>query len=150
MSLWYFLYPRICRVSKKNEIIEEVVHNHSRGLSKDEALTLLEKEQLDSDELEALIEARTLKMLDFTLIDVREMMEYKMSHIVGTDALVPTSNFYAEIEKFNDKKNEAIVVYCLSGSRSYQVQHAMKSLGFKQVGNLQHGTMSFAGETKQG
>ena len=150
MSLWYFLYSRICRVSKKNEIIEEIVHNHSRGLSKDEALKLLEKEQLDSDELEALIEARTLKMLDFTLIDVREMMEYKMSHIVGTDALVPTSNFYAEIEKFNDKKDEPVIVYCLSGSRSYQVQHAMKSLGFKHVGNLQHGTMSFSGETEQG
>ena len=144
------MYPRICRVSKKNEIIEEVVHNHSRGLSKDEALTLLAKEQLDSDELEALIEARTLNMLDFTLIDVREMMEYKMSHIVGTDALVPTSNFYAEIEKFNDKKDEPIIVYCLSGSRSYQVQHAMKSLGFKHVGNLQHGTMSFLGETERG
>jgi len=144
------LHPRICRVSKKNEIIEEIVHNHSRGLSKDEALKLLEKEQLDSDELEALIEARTLKMLDFTLIDVREMMEYKMSHIVGTDALVPTSNFYAEIEKFNDKKEKPIIVYCLSGSRSYQVQQAMKSLGFKHVGNLQHGTMSFSGETEQG
>ena len=119
-------------------------------MSKDEALTLLAKEQLDSDELEALIEARTLKMLDFTLIDVREMMEYKMNHIVGTDGLVPTSNFYAEIEKFNDKKDEAIIAYCLSGSRSYQVQNAMKSLGFKQVSNLQHGIMSFAGETKQG
>ena len=145
-----FCTPEFAESQKKSEIIEEVTHTHSRGLTKEEALTLLEKEQLDSDELEALIEARTLKMLDFTLIDVRELMEYKMSHIVGTDALVPTSNFYAEIEKFNDKKEEPIIVYCLSGSRSYQVQHAMKSLGFKHVGNLQHGTMSFSGETEQG
>jgi len=113
-------------------------------------LELLKKEQLDSDELEALIEARTLNMLDFTLMDVREMMEYKMNHIVGTDVLVPTSNFYAEIEKFNDKKDESIIVYCLSGSRSFQVQHAMKSLGFKHVGNLQYGTMSFSGDMQQG
>ncbi len=145
-----FCTPEFAEAQRKSEIIEEVVHTHSRGLSKDEAITLLQKEQLDSDELESLLEARELKMVDFTLIDVREMMEYKMSHIVGTDAIVPTSRFYAEIEKFNDKKDEPIIVYCLSGSRSYQVQHAMKSLGFKQVGNLQYGTMSYAGETERG
>jgi len=145
-----FCTPEFAKAQTQNEVIEEVVHQHSRGLTQDEAQILLVKEQLDSDELEALIEARTLKMVDFTLLDVREAMEYKMNHIVGTDALVPTSNFYAEIEKFNDKKNEQIIVYCLSGSRSYQVQQAMKSLGFKNVGNLAHGTMSFAGETAQG
>jgi len=146
VSLWYILYPRVRRGSKKNEIIEEVTHTHSRGLTKEEAEILLVKEQLDGDELESLIEARTLKMVDFTLIDVREQMEFNQSHIVGTDALVPTSNFYAGIEAFNDKKDSQIIVYCLSGSRSYQVQHAMKSLGFHTVGNLAHGVYSFKGE----
>jgi ferredoxin-thioredoxin reductase catalytic subunit/rhodanese-related sulfurtransferase len=145
-----FCTPEYAKAQTKNETIEEVVHQHSRGLTEDEAQILLVKEQLDSDELEALIEARTLKMVDFTLLDVREAMEYKMNHIVGTDALVPTSNFYAEIEKFNNKKEEQIIVYCLSGSRSYQVQQAMTSLGFKNVGNLAHGTMSYAGETQRG
>ena len=145
-----FCTPEFAEAQKKNEIIEEVVHTHSRGLTKDEAITLLQKEQLDGDELESLIEARELKMVDFILMDVREMMEFKMSHIVGTDVVVPTSRFYAEIEKFNDKKEEPIIVYCLSGSRSYQVQHAMKSLGFKHVGNLQYGTYSYAGEMERG
>ena len=145
-----FCTPEFAKTQTQNELIEEVVHQHSRGLTKEEAEILLVKEQLDSEELEALIEARTLKMVEFTLLDVREAMEYKMSHIVGTDALVPTSNFYAEIEKFNDKKGEQVIVYCLSGSRSYQVQQAMKSLGFKNVGNLSHGTMSYAGETARG
>jgi len=145
-----FCTPEYAKVQTTSETIEEVVHQHSRGLTQEEAQILLVKEQLDSEELEALIEARTLKMVDFTLLDVREAMEYKMQHIVGTDALVPTSNFYAEIEKFNDKKSEQVIVYCLSGSRSYQVQQAMKSLGFKNVGNLAHGTMSYSGETAQG
>ena len=145
-----FCTPEHAESQKKSEIIEEVVHQHSRGLTTEEAITLLAKEQLDGDELEALIEAKALNMVEFTLMDVREAMEYKMSHIVGTDALVSTSRFYAEIEKFNDKKDEPIIVYCLSGSRSYQVQHAMKSLGFKHVGNLQYGTMSYSGETQQG
>jgi len=145
-----FCTPEHAEAQKKSEIIEEVVHQHSRGLTTEEAITLLEKEQLDGDELEALIEAKTLNMVDFILMDVREAMEYKMNRIAGTDTLVPTSRFYAEIENFNDRKDEPIIVYCLSGSRSYQVQHAMKSLGFKQVGNLQYGTMSYSGDMEQG
>jgi len=130
--------------------VEEVVHTHSRGLTQEESELLVKKEQLDGDELEALIEARALKMVDFILLDVREQMEYKQSHIVGTDKLVPTSNFYAEIEELNDKKDEQIILYCLSGSRSFQVQNAMASLGFKKVGNLAHGIYTFKGEMEQG
>ena len=106
------------------------------------------KESLDSEELEALLEARTLKMVEFTLLDVREQMEFNQAHIVGVDALVPTSSFYAAIEEFNDKKDEQIILYCLSGSRSAQVQQAMKSLGFNKVGNLAYGISSFRGETQ--
>ena len=146
MSLWYFLYPRVRRGSKKNDIVEEVTHTHSRGLTQEEAELLVTKEQLDGDELEALVEAKTLKMVDFILMDVREQMEFNQAHIVGTDALVPTSNFYAGIEAFSDKKDTQIILYCLSGSRSYQVQQAMKSLGFNKVGNLSHGIYSFKGE----
>jgi rhodanese-related sulfurtransferase/ferredoxin-thioredoxin reductase catalytic subunit len=145
-----FCTPEYAASQTKAEIIEEVVHTHSRGLTQKEAELLLIKEQLDGEELEALMEARALKMVDFVLLDVREQMEYKQSHIVGTDYLVPTSSFYAEIEKLNDKKDEQIILYCLSGSRSYQVQHAMKSLGFKKVGNLAHGIYTFKGEMEQG
>ena len=106
------------------------------------------KEQLDSDELESLIEARSLGMISFTLMDVREKMEYDQAHIVGTDVLVPTSNFYAGIDAYNDKQSERIIVYCLTGSRSYQVQQAMSTLGFKKVSNLVQGISSFRGETQ--
>lgn len=85
-------------------------------------------------------------MVDFILMDVREQMEFNQSHIVGTDVLVPTSSFYAKIEEFNDKKDEQIILYCLSGSRSHQVQQVMKSLGFKKVGNLSHGIYGYSGE----
>ncbi len=145
-----FCTPEYAKVEQQNSTIEEAVHQHSRGLTADEAKVLLEKEQLDGDELEALIEARTLNMIDFSLLDVRELMEYKMGHIVGTDALVPTSQFYGEIENHNDKKPYPVIVYCHTGSRSFQVQHAMKSLGFKQVGNLRYGIISYAGEVQRG
>lgn len=135
---------------KKKDEIEEVVHQHSKGLTQEQATILLGKEQLDGDELEALLEARELKMIDFVLVDVREHMEYQMGHIVGTDILVPTSQFYAKVEELSDKKDTPIIVYCHTGSRSYQVQHAMKSLEFKQISNLQYGIISFNGDTQKG
>jgi len=141
-----FCTPEFAEAQKKNEKIEEVTHAHSRGLTQDEAEILLMKDQLDGDELESLIEARKLGMVSFTLIDVREQMEYDQAHIEGTDVLVPTSNFYAGIEALNDKQSEQMIVYCLTGSRSYQVQQAMGTLGFRKVSNLSHGISSYRGE----
>ncbi|RLA58510.1 MAG: sulfurtransferase, partial [Epsilonproteobacteria bacterium] len=134
----------------KHDEIEEIVHQHSKGLNKEQARTLLKEEQLDGDELEALLEARELGMIHFILVDTREFMEFQMGHIIGTDTLVPTSQFYTKIEELSDKKSEKIIVYCHSGSRSYQVQHAMKSLGFEDVSNLRPGIIGFSGETQRG
>ena len=90
-------------------------------------------------------------MVNFTLVDTREHMEYQMEHIVGTDVLVPTSQFYAKAEEeLAGKKAENIIVYCHSGSRSYQVQHAMKGMGFENVCNLRPGIIGFSGETQRG
>ena len=146
-----FCTPEYAAAQAQHDEIEEIVHTHSKGLTKEQAEILLKEEQLDGDELEALIEARKLGMVDFTLVDTREHMEYQMEHIVGTDKLVPTSQFYAKVEEeLAGKKSEPIILYCHSGSRSYQVQHAMKGMGFEQVGNLRPGIIGFSGETQRG
>ena len=145
-----FCTPEYAAAQAQHDEIEEVVHAHSKGLTKEQAETLLNEEQLDGDELEALIEARSLGMVNFTLLDVREFMEFQMGHIVGTDALVPTSQFYAKIEEHHDKKHTPVIVYCHTGSRSFQVQHAMKSMGFEKVSNLRPGIIAYAGETQRG
>jgi ferredoxin-thioredoxin reductase catalytic subunit/rhodanese-related sulfurtransferase len=145
-----FCTPEFAEREKKKSKIDEITHTHSRGLTKEEAQTLLQKEQLDGDELESLLEARELKMVDFLLMDVREYMEYQMAHIVGTDILLPTSQFYAKIEEHFDKKDKNIILYCHTGSRSYQVQYVMKSMGFKHVGNLTYGIISFGGKIARG
>ena len=145
-----FCTPEYAAAQTQHDEIEEAVHTHSKGLTKEQAETLLNEEQLDGNELEALIEARSLGMVNFTLLDVREFMEFQMGHIVGTDALVPTSQFYAKIEEHNDKKHTPVIVYCHTGSRSFQVQHAMKSMGFEKVGNLRLGIIAYAGETQRG
>jgi len=77
-------------------------------------------------------------------------MEFQMGHIAGTDVLVPTSQFYAKIEEHSDKKKHPVIVYCHTGSRSFQVQHAMKSLGFEHVSNLRPGIIGYTGEIQKG
>lgn len=146
-----FCTPEYAQTQAQHDVIEEIVHQHSTGLTKEQARVLIKEAQLDGDELEALIEAKKLGMIDFTLVDTREFMEFQMGHIVGTDVLVPTSQFYAKVEEeLGGKKEEAIIVYCHSGSRSYQVQHAMKALGFTHVCNLRPGIIGYSGEIQKG
>jgi ferredoxin-thioredoxin reductase catalytic subunit/rhodanese-related sulfurtransferase len=140
-----FCTPEYAQKKAKEKEIEEVAHTHSRGLTEDEAKTLLEKEQLDGDEVEALLEARELGMVDFKLIDVREPMEYEMSHIKGTDELLPTSQFYSWIEKLIKEKKH-IILYCHTGSRSYQVQHILQAQGKRDVSNFTYGIITYPGE----
>ncbi|WP_456380617.1 ferredoxin-thioredoxin reductase catalytic domain-containing protein [Hydrogenimonas sp.] len=144
-----FCTPEYAARHAREEKIEEVVHTHSRGLTTEEAQQLVEKEQLDGDELEALLEARELGMVSFELIDVREPMEFQMGHIKGTDQLWPTSQFYDWFEKIQNKKSDRLILYCHTGSRSYQVQHVMKAQGFEHVGNLTYGIIAFDGEIER-
>lgn len=131
---------------KKEEFIEELAHTHSRVLSKDECELLLSKRAIDADELVSLIEAREHKVVEFLIVDTREWMENKMGKIKGTDYLIPTTSFYDSISQIMDKKDTPIVVYCHVGSRSAYCQQIMKSMGFKNVINLNYGIVGFNGE----
>lgn len=145
-----FCTPEFAAAKAMEEGLEEAVHQHSRGLRKEECELLLTKAQMDSEELEALLEARTLGMVSFKLVDVREWMEYKNFRIRGVDFLVPTTSFYDSVKELNEFKNETIIVYCHVGSRSAYCQNALKDLGFKKVSNLQRGIVSYRGELDKG
>ena len=129
--------------------MEEAVHNHSRGLSKEECETLVNKSELDGDELVALIEARDLGMVNFTLVDVREHMEWQMGHIKGADKLVPTSSFFQSWEEANLAKDANIIVYCHVGSRSAHVARILTDMGYSKIGNLTNGIVSYTGEIER-
>jgi ferredoxin-thioredoxin reductase catalytic subunit/rhodanese-related sulfurtransferase len=145
-----FCTPEYAKLHSVEDSAEEASHTHSRGLTKEEAEFLVQKSQIDADELESLLEARKLGMVDFKLVDCREAMEYQMARIVGTDKLMPTSRFYAQINEMTDWQNEQLIIYCHTGSRSYQVQQAMLSMGFKKVGNLTPGIIAYHGEIEKG
>lgn len=122
--------------------MEEAVHTHSRGLTKEEAQSLLDQKELDGDELNSLIEARELKMVTFKLVDVREHMEWQMGHIKGADELVPTSSFFAALEDAKLNKDENIILYCHVGSRSAHCARILNDMGYTKIGNLTYGIVS--------
>jgi ferredoxin-thioredoxin reductase catalytic subunit/rhodanese-related sulfurtransferase len=144
-----FCTPEYAQEKANQKNLDEVTHTHSRGLTQEEANILLKKEQLDGDEVEALLEARELGMVKFKLIDVREPMEYEMSHIKGTDELLPTTKFYDWIETLIKEKAH-IILYCHTGSRSYQVQHILKAQGKNDVSNFTYGIITYPGEIIKG
>ena len=144
-----FCSPEYAEKQRMEMGLEEVVHQHSRGLSKEECEILVNKDELDGDELVALLEARELGMVHFKLVDVREYMEWQMGHIKGADKLIPTSSFFAALEEAKLDKNENIIVYCHVGSRSAHVARILHDMGFTKVGNLTHGIVSYPGEIER-
>ncbi len=145
-----FCTPEYAKQKETNDKAEEVAHSHSRGLTKEECEELLSHPQLDADELEALLEARELGMVDFLLVDVREWMEWVGQRIKGTDYLIPTTSFYEALSQIEDKKDKNIILYCFTGSRSAYCQQVMLSMGFKKVSNFTRGIISYNGECESG
>ena len=141
-----FCTPEFAAAQAQDEVIEEVVHQHSRGLSKEECTVLVNKDELDGDEIMALLEARDLGMVNFKLVDVREPMEWQMGHIKGADKLIPTSNFFGALDEAKLSQNENVIVYCHVGSRSAHCARILADLGYTKVGNLSHGIVSYLGE----
>ena len=144
-----FCTPEFAQAKRIEMGMEEAVHTHSRGLTKEECEQLVSQAELDGDELQALIEAKELGMVNFTLVDVREHMEWQMGHIKGADKLVPTSSFYPSLEESGLDKEENIIVYCHVGSRSAHVAMIMKQMGYSKIGNLTHGIVSYSGEVER-
>lgn len=144
-----FCTPEFAAKKRVELGMEEAVHQHSRGLSKEECEVLIAQSELDGDELEALLEARELGMVAFKLVDVREHMEWQMGHIKGADKLVPTSSFFQTLDDAQLDKNENIILYCHVGSRSAHCARILTDMGYTKIGNLTHGIVSYGGEKQR-
>jgi ferredoxin-thioredoxin reductase catalytic subunit/rhodanese-related sulfurtransferase len=136
-----FCTPEFAAAKRIELGMEEAVHTHSRGLTKEECASLVNQSEFDGDELMALIEARELGMVAFKLVDVREHMEWQMGHIKGADALVPTSSFFQTLDEAKLDKNENIILYCHVGSRSAHCARILGDMGYTKIGNLTHGCL---------
>ena len=145
-----FCTPEYAALNAIEEKAEEVAHTHSRGLTKEECEAILQHQQLDGDEIIALLEARELGMVDFNLVDVREWMEWNQDRIKGTDYLIPTTSFYNSLEQIEDQKEKPTILYCFTGSRSAYCQRVLLDMGWSQVSNYTHGIISYQGEKISG
>ena len=111
---------------------------------------LLEKNDVNSEELQALLQARDEGKADFLLVDVREDMEFNMGHFKGVDMLKPTSDFQQWAQELFDKtKDKPVVFTCRTGNRSGQVQHVFRRNGHAHVLNHFGGIVTYRGEIEK-
>jgi len=139
--------------AKDNSVLQDTKNStptHSKGFTAEECKTILAKSEISHEELINLLEARTLGMIDFNLIDVREWMEWNQNRIVGTDYLVPTTSFYKSLQSIEDQKEKPAILYCYTGSRSAYCQRVLLDMGWTQVSNHTQGIISYYGEKTSG
>lgn len=112
--------------------------------------TLLEKNDINSEELQSLLQAREEGKSDFLLIDVREDMEWNMEHIKGADMLKPTSTFQQWVQDlFSQTKDKTVIFTCRTGSRSAQVQNFFKQNGHARAINHFGGIVTYCGDVQK-
>lgn len=72
------------------------------------------------------------------LIDVRSGQEYEEGHLDGA-INIPVYNIEKDIAKYATSKEDTIILYCSSGSRSKQAKEILENLGYSEVYNLKEG-----------
>ncbi len=92
--------------------------------------------QITTDDLKKSIEAKE-KMV---ILDVRTPGEFSRGKIEGS-INISVDDIGEKVEKLLPNKDEKIVVYCLSGSRSVFAVDEMTKLGYKKVFNLTNGLL---------
>lgn len=79
---------------------------------------------------------------DAIILDVRTPEEYMRGHIAGSTAInIADAAFVSKINLL--QKDKTILIYCLTGSRSYAAANYMSKNGFKKVYNLQQGILDW-------
>ena len=69
---------------------------------------------------------------DYVILDVRTQDEYDQGHIPGA-VLLPHDVVSREAERILPRKDQLVLVYCLSGNRSKQASQALVDLGYTNV-----------------
>ncbi len=110
--------------------------------------TLLKSGEIEDAELKELLKLRNRGKIDFKLIDIRELYEYKSRSICGTDYLYPVSKFHLHVKDFEKIKQYNIILYCRTGNRTGEVLRILKKMGFEKIAHLSKGIVDFSGETE--
>lgn len=82
-----------------------------------------------------------LKNKNATFLDVRELNEFKVSHIRTAKRMDPNGS---TIDKLTLSKDQIIIVYCSIGARSQSFGEMLKEKGYTKVYNLYGGLFNWA------
>ena len=116
--------------------------------TKEELEKMLQNQEMSSQELQTLLDAREEGKIDFVLMDVREVFEFTDRSIKGTDILLPTSEMNQKLHVFDELKEKPVVLYCRTGSRTGQVMYILRNMGYTNIVHLSNGIMGYFGETE--
>lgn len=72
------------------------------------------------------------------LLDIRSPQEYKEGHLEGS-VLIPEYELKLKAKKMLPNKEDLIIVYCSTGSRSKKAQKILQKMGYINVYNLYGG-----------
>ena len=109
--------------------------------------TVTRSHEITGEELQFLLSSRDKRKVNFWLIDVREIIEYSALSIRGTDYLFPSSTLHLHLDEVSKLQDRLIIFYCKSASRTFQLIHALKRMGFHKIAHLDSGIMEYHGET---
>jgi len=76
------------------------------------------------------------------LLDVRSPQEYREGHLQGS-VLIPEYELRIKAEKILKDKQQTIIAYCSSGTRSKKAQRILKQMGYTKVYNLYQGLENY-------
>jgi rhodanese-related sulfurtransferase len=83
---------------------------------------------------------RNSESSSFTLIDVREELEYLTFNVGGEN--IPLGKLLREIDELDYDKEKEIIVICQRGLRSETAKRALINMGFTNVRNLIGGLLA--------
>ena len=72
------------------------------------------------------------------LLDVRSLQEYKEGHL-NNSINIPLFELSKKVSKIITNKDDMIIVYCQTGSRSRRAVSILTKLGYKDLYNLKGG-----------
>ena len=128
-------YDQFCGIEKPKEIGPLEVASHKAVA---EAPVVEGIPQITVEELKRKRDAGE----KFFLLDVREPHEYPIANLGAP--LIPVGQLESRVAEIADHKNDEVILYCRSGSRSQKAAHALKAAGFANVSNLAGGVLAWA------
>jgi phage shock protein E len=73
--------------------------------------------------------------MQYTIIDVREPDEYRGGHVKGALNIPPSQLLHGAAQLVGLPKDQPIIVYCRTGSRSNVAIHILNGLGYNNIIN---------------